>query len=138
MVESKIEVDRCVTCRGLWLDHGELEQLQQTIERDYRGVFYEPPNPVEGIRRAAEQAERGEIACPKCGTLMTAQQYGYTSQVFIDICPEGCGVWLDDGELRELELFFERSQQEGQLPVAWRLWAGVVSVFRGRSKSGTK
>jgi Zn-finger nucleic acid-binding protein len=46
------------------------------------------------------------------------------------VCPAGCGLWLDAGELAELEKFYEKSQEEVSIPLMWRVWAAV----RGRLK----
>jgi Zn-finger nucleic acid-binding protein len=130
MVEAHIQVDRCSTCRGVWLDKGELEQIQQTIERDHGKLALSGPDPVQAAFEQARQERQGPARCPRCGSEMELREYGYNSQVMIDTCPEGCGVWLDDGELQRLEVFYERGQADNPLPVTWRLWAGVVSVFR--------
>jgi Zn-finger nucleic acid-binding protein len=42
-----IEIDYCPTCRGVWLDRGELEKI---IERSYA-----PESPTEGPLRGNDQ-----------------------------------------------------------------------------------
>lgn len=46
-------------------------------------------------------------ACPVCGHSLKAEERGQTQ---IDVCPNGCGVFLDKGELFELT---ERARYEG-------------------------
>jgi Zn-finger nucleic acid-binding protein len=43
-----IEIDYCPTCRGIWLDRGELEKI---IERSYapENVQDRPVNPAGGV-----------------------------------------------------------------------------------------
>ena len=79
----------------------------------------------------ARNTAAGPISCPVCGTEMATREYGYASQVVIDTCPAGCGVWLDAGEIQALEKFFERAQQSAGdlIPLRWRLWASIRSVF---------
>ena len=82
-----IEVDHCPTCNGRWLDHHELDALEATV----------PSSPEE--RRATVQYARrqSELACPTCGTRMTAFNYrAYNLE--IDTCEEAHGFWLDAGE----------------------------------------
>jgi hypothetical protein len=62
---------------------------------------------------------------------MTVRPFGMGSQIVIDECPDGCGIWLDGGELEALERFYEASQSETVIPLHWRLWAGVVGLIRG-------
>jgi len=136
MVEARIQVDRCSACRGIWLDKGELEQIQETIERDHGALAADPGDSVAASFEQVRQEQQGPARCPRCNAEMETREYGYNSQVMIDACPDGCGVWLDDGELQRLELFYEQGRAENALPLTWRLWAGVVSAFRkGKKKS---
>lgn len=52
------------------------------------------------------------LSCPKCKRLMDRQEHGDCSQILFDICPTCRGVWLDKGELRALEVFFEKTSSE--------------------------
>ncbi|MBK7585105.1 MAG: zf-TFIIB domain-containing protein [Myxococcales bacterium] len=130
--EAKIEVDQCPACSGMWLDKGELEAIQESKENDYSKVLENLPDSVSRSINKAAQIESGPIACPKCAAEMDVKEYAYCSQVVIDACPEGCGIWLDGGELQALEKFFERSQAEAGdvIPLRWRLWATLSGVFK--------
>jgi Zn-finger nucleic acid-binding protein len=65
---------------------------------------------------------------------MFAKEYAYCSQIIIDVCPEGCGVWLDEGEIQELEKFFERTRKSvagGDARQAKRgMWSSLVAVLK--------
>jgi Zn-finger nucleic acid-binding protein len=123
--EANIEIDECPTCKGTFLDQGELESIQAAVEKDHRG---EMAFPVDSVR-AEMAAEREEalplVDCPKCSATMERRRYGLGSQTVIDACPQGHGLWLDRGELEELERFYERSQDELKIPLMWRIWAAV-------------
>ncbi len=123
--EADIEIDECPVCRGTFLDQGELERIQAAVEKDHREALAAPVDSV----RAEMAAEREEalplVDCPKCGKSMERRRYGLGSQTVIDACPEGHGLWLDRGELEELEQFYERSQGEMEIPLMWRIWAAV-------------
>ncbi len=131
--EADVEIDECPACKGTFLDDGELERIQAAIEKDHRK---ELARPVDTVREEFE-AEREEalplVACPKCATTMERRRYGLGSQTVIDVCPQGHGLWLDRGELEALERFYERSQDEVQIPLTWRLWAAVRGALRGSS-----
>ena len=135
MVEGRIEVGRCSSCRGLWLDKGELEQLQETIERDHGNLTDVLKDTVGASFDQVRQERQGPARCPRCDAEMETREYGYNSQVMIDACPEGCGVWLDNGELERLEAFYEAGREEITIPLRWRVWAGVLSAFHKGKKS---
>jgi len=134
--EAEIEVDVCPACTGMWLDKGELEAIQESRENDYRRVLADLPDSVARSINEVAQLGTGPIACLKCGAEMDTREYAYCSQIVIDTCPEGCGVWLDAGEIKALEKFFERSQAEAKdvIPLRWRLWASLHDLFGSRSK----
>lgn len=130
--EAKIEVDACPACGGLWLDKGELEAIQEAKENDYSKALADLPDSVARSINKVAQIDAGPVGCVKCGTEMDTREYAYCSQIVIDTCPEGCGIWLDAGELQALEKFFERSQAEAGdvIPLRWRLWATLSGLLR--------
>jgi hypothetical protein len=67
---------------------------------------------------------------------MDVRPYGMGSQIVIDVCPEGCGIWLDGGELEALERLYEQSHAESPIPLHWRIWAGLVGSVKGASGQG--
>jgi len=130
--EAEIEVDQCPQCHGMWLDKGELEQIQETIEHDYRKALEAEPEHVRQAYAMSRPTHSGQIQCPKCGVDMTAKEYAYCSQVVVDICPDDCGIWLDAGEIQALEKFFERSKKEAreaERQLKGGLWASLLRVF---------
>ena len=72
-------VDYCASCKGMWLDPGELERIQ---------VFYEAVNDFENERKS-DKAESA-FACPRC----------QTEQIRNEICVS-CGLVFDKHQSRE-------------------------------------
>lgn len=105
--EGDVVVDRCPSCLGLWLDKGELEKVQETLEHDYSEQLNHV-NSVASAYELARQKMHPVAACPKCQGSMHAEEYAYCSQIQVDRCVKCKGIWLDAGELRALEQFFER------------------------------
>lgn len=112
MYESTIEIDKCPTCSGIWLDKGELEEIQEKIENDYSEEIRSIPDDIAGAMAAGKSRIEKTYWCPKCGEDLEKAEYGLCSQIFIDKCPKGHGIWLHKGELEQLEIFFERSHLE--------------------------
>ena len=131
---QSIEVDRCPTCNGRWLDHDELDHLEATVasEADRRAtIVYSPRS--------------SELACPKCGKPMTAFNYrAYNLE--LDTCEDEHGFWLDAGEEgRVRDIVEERVRglaRSASAEVAWgqflagmgrsSVWNRIKNIFRGR------
>jgi Zn-finger nucleic acid-binding protein len=133
--EGDVQVDLCASCGGLWLDRGELEAIQQTVEHDCSDTLNEIGGAAGAYELARQKALPG-IACPRCRRPLVAREYGYCSQILIDACPDCEGVWLDGGEMQALEQFFERLrpgvvERARRSGVRRAFFAGLKSVFGG-------
>lgn len=106
-----IEVDECPTCKGKWLDHHELDELEdQAFDSSHR----------KGTRVYARR--ESDIACVKCGNpMMTFNYRAYNLP--IDVCSDDHGFWLDPGEDKKvMELMRERVKdlnRSGATQLAW-------------------
>lgn len=91
-----IEVDRCSGCQGMWLDYGELEQLEEVVlDRD------------EIAGTTVFSPLKSELLCPKCGEAM--QRFNYRAySLELDFCQQGHGTWLDPGEEKKVMELMER------------------------------
>ncbi len=81
-----IELDFCPTCKGCWLDEGELEQM------------------LAGRTAAMQQLDwtggvKGRRRCPRCLKPMHVVPMPNDGPE-VDVCPAACGIWFDQGELR--------------------------------------
>lgn len=81
-----IEVDRCPSCEGMWLDHGELDQLEDTVMDDdhAKGTMF-------------FRSEGSDLLCPKCKAHMKWFRYRHYN-LELDFCEAEHGYWLDKGE----------------------------------------
>jgi Zn-finger nucleic acid-binding protein len=109
--EGDVFVDACPKCKGMFLDRGELKKIESAHERDYKEMMSRMPDLVaQAYERARQRAER-EPNCPKCGSEMEIREYAYCSQVMINKCIKCAGIWLDQGEVEALEIFYERERE---------------------------
>jgi Zn-finger nucleic acid-binding protein len=117
-----IEVDRCPSCNGRWLDHDELDQLEATVasEAERRATIVYSP-------RASE------LACPKCGKRMTTFDYrAYNLE--LDTCEDGHGFWLDAGEEgRVRDIVEERVRGLARADSAEKAWGHFLASMGRRS-----
>ena len=125
--EHGIEVDRCHTCNGRWLDFDELEKLEATV-----------PSTEEERRATIEFGERpGELKCPVCEKVMKVFQYR-AHAVEVDTCPDKHGYWLDSGEEgRVRDIIAERVRDLGRAASAEASWGGFLKGIR-RSLGGKR
>ena len=87
-----IELDWCLSCRGLWFDEGELELL---AEKSGRAI-----NPAD-LARTDGPTGKGKRRCPRCRKKMEHRTVGSDAGPKIDCCPAH-GIWLDRGELGQI------------------------------------
>ncbi|NNC37331.1 MAG: hypothetical protein HKO02_07735 [Hyphomonadaceae bacterium] len=110
--EGYFKIDRCPSCWGVWLDPGELDKIQRLTILDYSEELAKPENDVARAFALAKSKQEGTYKCVKCASDLVKKEYGFNSQIQIDTCPKGCGMWLDAGELEALEQFYERLQPD--------------------------
>jgi uncharacterized protein len=110
--EAAIDVENCPECGGMWLDHRELERIQTRREHDYSSEIRQLPNLVGQAYAMALAKQKPLIQCPRCNQTMERREHAGCSQLLIDVCPHCRGVWLDQGEIKALEVFFERAKVE--------------------------
>lgn len=119
---SGIEVDRCPSCNGRWLDHHELDQLEATVAPD-----------ADDRRALIEYAKRpSELACPACAKPMRAFNYrAYNLE--LDTCEDEHGFWLDAGEEGSLsDVMVERVRGLARATSAQEAWS------RSRGRGGRR
>ena len=102
-----VAVDVCLHCGGVWLDAGELEIIQKTQDSDFRGVPRSELDSLTAAEGMAQSKDEGVRDCVSCKDPMEKCEYAFSSQVMIDRCSKGHGIWLDKGELARLESFYE-------------------------------
>ena len=89
-----IEVDFCERCRGIWLDHGELEELMKRTGA-------QPDDPLLRFQQQRGRVPRGpKNLCPRCDRPL--EEIGPGAGLVLDRCPRGHGLWFDADELQQL------------------------------------
>lgn len=88
---DKVEIDFCPSCKGIWLDSGELELLTGSLSKSDESKWFKS---VKNINEA-------KYRCPICKKKMDKVEFG-DSKVIIDKCKNDHGLWFDKGELDSL------------------------------------
>ena len=97
-----VEIDRCVSCRGTWLDGGELQLIA-----DLAGV---PPGALTAALIEATNVRAAQRRCPRCLRRLEGVSVSGVSLLQIERCPGGCGLWFDDGEMEQLITRFDEGE----------------------------
>ena len=95
--KSAVEIDYCSQCKGFFLGKGEIEKISEAAIRDLRI----PPG-----------AAPSRMPCPVCEKRMFVFDYPQTF-VKVDVCKKCKGLWLDAGELKEIEAVRNNLQKTG-------------------------
>jgi Zn-finger nucleic acid-binding protein len=95
-----VTVDRCVSCKGLWFDATEREQL-----RDTEGAEVLDTTPAAAHKFAAPAAAPGKVLCPVCHTPMIRMTDHDQPHIHFESCTVCYGVFFDAGEFRDYKEF---------------------------------
>lgn len=84
-------IQRCAGCNGVWMGFEAFDAVP--------GL---PAEQLESYKQEADSgftlsASRSPRQCPNCNNSMI--NFHFRSQVWLDWCEEGHGMWLDRGEL---------------------------------------
>ena len=97
---DKVEIDYCPSCKGIWLDNGELELLMEDQQSQDKKL-----KSFKSVNDVPEKKYR----CPICNKKMDKVEYE-DSQIIIDRCKNEHGLWFDKGELSSLLKQYESNR----------------------------
>jgi len=96
----------CSSCKGIWIEGSVLLKILS------RRKVSLPPEAIEAahewrVRRIPKSELQDVLECPVCHARLNRSVYAYDTGIVIDRCLNGCGIWLDAGELEALKAFDE-------------------------------
>jgi Zn-finger nucleic acid-binding protein len=102
---ARIEMQRCPSCGGFWIQRRRFGE----VLRLYMGHLSQRHDVKCGRRKRVNPWTLDEPGrcCPLCGRRMAKLNYGYNSNVIVDVCRNCAGMWLDRGELEKIAWFFK-------------------------------
>lgn len=104
---NNIIIDICPTCQGIFLDKGELQKILENKEECDGNLL----KFIETGCIKEEKLWQNEIECPKCHQFMQKFPYAGSSDIIIDSCRNGCGIWLDKGEIFKIADYLTKTSQ---------------------------
>lgn len=90
----------CPRCEGTFYDEAVLRDLLQ--QPDLRMSYLRPALLPNLATDHPPEVERPRINCPLCRETLVRENYSSDHSLLVDRCPQGHGLWLDDGELGAL------------------------------------
>ncbi len=94
-------------CEGVWFDSGELERMDEPIEKGNENL----KKLLEAERR--EERSQENRSCPSCSEQMNMERFDYDSWVYVDTCKHCGGTWLDGGELKIIrDTYYAEPEEE--------------------------
>lgn len=111
LVEQEYEgetIQFCEVCYGHWLSRAQLDSIVNKIEYKFgqktEERVIEEMTTVGDENRIVDESK--PVSCPECRKELTREKYVSSCPVNIDACSEH-GVWLDTGEIKDLQVFVE-------------------------------
>ena len=103
---TKLEIDSCFYCRGLWFDKGELRRFF-SAPKLYK-TFRLPENNFKVTVKDGPEVR----VCTRCVNKALVEVT--VADVTVDECPECKSVWLDAGEINRLIELYEEGKLKGK------------------------
>lgn len=93
---ANFEIDRCVSCQGLWFDLLEAQELKRVQGSE----AIDSGDPKLGLQFNQTPAQ---IHCPKCQAGMTKMVDLQQPHIWYEKCPVCYGIWFDAGEFKDFK-----------------------------------
>ena len=118
-----IEIDRCTSCRGMWLDYHELDELED--------IVFDDDDAKASLMYSHTQTD---LPCPHCNEALRRFNYrGWDLE--LDFCENEHGYWLDEGEeKRILDLMKQRIKDLNRSASAEGQFARFLKGLRSKRR----
>ena len=117
---EEVETDYCISCKGIWLDNGELESLLiDGKEKDalLNSIKFET-NTEEIILR-----------CPICNSKMNKVSVGVEETILLDKCKNNHGFWFDSGEIFEVIKFGSFNKNNSVIQMLSNMYKNEIKII---------
>lgn len=133
-------IDECNGCGGIWLTEGktisEIRGHRCIYVNIYPGFEYLRQEKFIPENKLAAKQLRGQffknakgLGCPECSTPLESFPFNYNSNIILDQCPNGHGLWLAPGtEIVRLEDYLFHHNKEA-IPVPTGTLLGIFKSF---------
>lgn len=94
-----------MACKGVWLDYGVLTEILGNSEPNWTPETEKRILKRLSMFNTAPLGEERDLSCPHCDEILDEVNYQGTSNIIVNPCVAGHGLWLDQGELLSIRVF---------------------------------
>jgi len=105
-----VSVETCPRCGGMFLRHGELNEIAHTTRGDVEGATVDHDS-------FAHPDDHESLSCPNDGSTMAKVDFNVDTAIILDYCGRCGGFWVDADELPRIEAEVKRlNDAEAEVP----------------------
>jgi Zn-finger nucleic acid-binding protein len=86
-------IDECTSCRGIWFDPGEIDELKDELSPELRWLDFKIWR-----RQAKFQVETNPLQCPRCRDIALTRLTEEASGAAVRFCAQCRGSWLQTAD----------------------------------------
>jgi Zn-finger nucleic acid-binding protein len=94
---GEITINECLTCKGIWFDHGKLDAVKDEVLPDMGWLDIDTWK-----EQAKFEARIDPNFCPKCSNIALTTIQDRESMTEMSICTQCKGAWLGTGQFLNL------------------------------------
>lgn len=127
---NETTVDICPECYGVWCDEKELNDLVQFLRAKGHVTLPRTEKIFPAVSLGVTRPSKEKI-CPKCDAELSAFNYYYDSNIFLDRCYACNGIWIDGGKLDDIIAYIKGNPTVNQFADAYGEY--IVSAHRQKT-----
>ncbi len=117
---EEVETDFCTSCKGIWLDSGELESLLEDAEK--KEALLNSIKPNDNIKEKI-------LRCPICNSKMRKVIVGINDTILLDECKHNHGFWFDGGEIFEVIKFGSVNKNNSVIKLLSEMYENEIKLI---------
>ena len=125
-----VQIEACPKCRGIFLDKNELRKLKDQCEKGEWQTLRWLDDEADSIEKA--DVRLSDRLCPKCEPQKLLTTSFGNSKTLLDYCPKCHGVWLDEGEFRQIhDYLFSQVNKYSSGEMAKKVYEEIKEIWSG-------
>ncbi|MFA5928007.1 MAG: zf-TFIIB domain-containing protein [Candidatus Margulisiibacteriota bacterium] len=104
-IHDRIFIDKCEKCKGIWLDHGEFDDVLKLDPRIINKIEQDAPadqKPSMADDLFYFDKDRNIRTCPRCSHNLRETYLKVNNSIYVDVCDFCRGVYYDHGKLSKV------------------------------------